>query len=212
MLQFKLNNNPLSIMTAWSETSFKEYVALMIGVDTTTAISILTGVPKETLNKSTITGLEDVIQALSFLRTVPVIPAVVTQVGPYKLPLNSKGEFNIQMESLAQFEDLRQVIKKLPGNDVVVLTKSYPEIVAIYLQKLRDGEYDPDKAKSMVSDVEDMPALEVISAGSFFLTKLLALLTGTTPISHNTSQNQKKKKQALPTSKKPSVRSLQSSK
>jgi len=212
MLQFKLNNNTISIKIAWIETSFKEYVALMQGVDTTTAISIFTGVPIETLKKASIIGLEDVIQALSFLRTVPVIPATVTQVGPYKLPLNSKGEFNIQMESLAQFEDLRQVIKKLPGNDVVVLTKSYPEIVAIYLQKLRDGEYDPDKAKSMVSDVEDMPALEVISAGSFFLTKLLHLLTGTTPISHNTSQNQKKKKPDLPTSKKRSGRSLQSSK
>lgn len=213
MIAFKLNNKPLQIPSAWHETNFYQYVSVMDGVnDTAKRISLFTGVDYETVKKANFTGLELVITALSFLRTVPEIPATVSQVGKYKLPLDSKGEFNVQMESLAQFEDLRAIIKKLPNNDVVALTKSYSSIVAIYLQKIRDGEYDPDKAKSMVAEVEQMPALEVVSAGSFFLIKLLNLLNGTAATSPNISQIQKRKQRGSVNSKKRSGRSPRSSK
>lgn len=213
MIAFKLNDKPLQIPSAWHETNFFQYVSVMEGVsDTGKVISLFTGIDHETIKKANFTGLELVITALSFLRTVPEIPATVSQVGKYKLPLDSNGEFNIQMESLAQFEDLRAIIKKLPNNDVIALTKSYSYIVAIYLQKIRDGEYDPDKAKSMVAEVEQMPALEVVSAGSFFLIKLLNLLNGTVKTSHNISQSPRKKQPVSAISKKRSGRSPRSSK
>lgn len=213
MIAFKLNDKPLQMPSAWHETTFFQYVSVMQGIsDTGKVISLFTGVDHETIKKANFTGLELVITALSFLRTVPEIPATISQVGKYKLPLDSNGEFNVQMESLAQFEDLRAIIKKLPNNDVIALTKSYSYIVAIYLQKIRDGEYDPDKAKSMVAEVEQMPALEVVSAGSFFLIKLLNLLNGTAATSPNTSQSPKKKQPVSVNSKKRSGRSPRSSK
>jgi len=146
-----------------------------------------------------------VIEALSFLKTPYTFDKGTPNVGKYKLPLNSKGEFNIQFESLAQFEDMRAAMIKTKDNDVIALVKSYAIFVAIYIQKIRDNEYSYDKAMAMIPEIYQMPAHEVITTGSFFFVKLLTLLTGTAPTSRKANTPRKKRKQVTRSSKKSSA-------
>jgi len=185
MIQFKLNNKPLILPSCWEDTTFGQYIEILKGKASgiTEAISLFTGIDIESIRKAKFTGLDMVIQTLSFLNKTPDFKGKADKIGKYILPINSKGEYNIQFESLAQFEDMRKVINKIDGKDVVSITMSYAEFCAIYVQNIRDKEYSYDKAKAMIPEIMDMPAHEVIKAGSFFLIKLSNLLTGTTETS-----------------------------
>jgi hypothetical protein len=203
MIPFKLNGKNLKIASSWLDPTFDQYVKIMENKGgTADMLSIFTGLTVETINKAEIIGLEMVIEALSFLKKPYQFDKATPNVGPYKLPLNSKGEFNIQFETLAQFEDMRAAMIKTPDNDIVELVKSYAKFVAIYVQKIRDGEYNYDKAIAMIPEIYTLPAHEVITTGSFFFVKLLTLLTGTAPTSPKATTSQKKKKQATRSSKK----------
>lgn len=192
MIPFKLNGKQLQFPSSWEDLTFVQYVKILEGEKN--YIALFTGLDPETVNKAKIEGLEMIIQCLSFMKKAPDFSKPCDHVGPYQLPLNSKGEFDIQFESLAQFEDMKAVMIKVPENNMTEVIKSYAHYVAIYIQKLRDGEYNNDSALKMVDEVYQMPAHEVIKAGSFFLVKLLNLLIGTTNSSQPTNQNPKKSK------------------
>lgn len=203
MIPFKLNGKNLKIASSWHDLTFDQYVKVMESKGgTADMIALFTGIDVEVIKKANFTGLDTVIEALSFLKKPYQFDKSTPNVGKYKLPLNSKGEFNIQFETLAQFEDMRSAMIKTPDNDMVELVKSYAKFVAIYVQKISDGEYSYDKAIAMIPEIYQMPAHEVITAGSFFFVKLLTLLTGTAPTSQKATTNQKKKKQVTRSSKK----------
>lgn len=214
MIAFKLNNKKVNIPSTWFDLTFEQYIKIMENKGGVSDIlSIFTGIEPDVIRNADIIGLDLVIASLSFLHEVPKFDTYTPQVGKYKLPCNSKGQFNIQYESLAQFEDMRSVMVKVPPNNVIALTKSYADYLSIYLQKVRDGKYDYDKAREMVTaEIYKMPAHEVIIAGSFFLIKLLNSLTGTPNSSPTTSQSQKKSKPVSVASKKRLVRSPRSRK
>lgn len=205
MIDFKLNGKKVQIPSNWDEVSMTIYLHFLNGEakDTSEVISFFTGIGPETLRKAIIVGLDQVITATAFIHKVPTFTGVCDKVGPYKLPLD-KGKFNIQFESLAQFEDMRAIIKTC--TDIKSVTNAYPKIVAIYLQKIRDKEYDYTKAQQMVDEVLTMPAKEVITVGAFFYVKLMSLLLGTPATSPITTQSPKKSKQGLRKSVKPSAR------
>lgn len=177
--QFTVNGKPIQITDSWEKCTFSQYLAIMKMQTEHELLSIITGIPYEDIKKSKITGLEKLLVAAGFIKTIPDIPKTPKKIGGFKLPLNSKGIFDIQFESLGQFEDMRLVMAKADMNDPYQLTESYGRYCSIYLQKLRDGEYDGEKALGMMPEIMNYPALEVIAAGSFFLTKLLILLNGT---------------------------------
>ncbi len=214
MITFKLNGKKINMPSSWHDLTSGHYIGMLERKtsDISETISILTGIDISLLKEGSFTGLDMVLQCLSFLNETPVFSASVKKVGKYELPLNNKGEFNIQFESLAQFEDMKAVMKKMPQDNALEITKAYIDYVAIYLQKIRDGKYNYDEAMKMKSEVLTMPAHEVLPAGSFFLTKLLSLMTGTKNSSPTTSQNPKKKKPVSVSSKKRSARSQRSSK
>lgn len=213
MITFKLNGKKIKIASSWGDLTFKQYLEIFtLTDDYRLLLGILTGIDIETIKNAIIIGFDQLIEAMSFVNTPFTIPEYSNTLGKYKLPVNSKGHFNVQFESLAQFEDMRAVIKTIPPNDIKAHTEAYARYAAIYLQKIRDGEYDPEKAKAMVEDVMEMPALEVLSAGSFFYVKLMSLLNGTTKTSQNTPQIQKKSKPVSRKSRKPSARSRRSRK
>lgn len=218
MITFKLDGCKLEMASKWSDLKFSQYfkVLNLKGDNINEVISICSDLPMETLDRATIVGLESVLAAISFLSTPPEIPGYTPKVGPYSLPGTKDGKFDIQFESLAQFEDMRSVMKRLPVQDskyeIMGLTKAYSNFVAIYLQKIRDGKYDPEKAKAMIAEVEEMPALEVICAGSFFFLKLMTLLSGTGTTSPPTNQTPKKSKLASKNSAKSSGRTGRSRK
>lgn len=203
MIPFKLNGKNLKIASSWLDLTFDQYVKVMESKGgTADMIALFTGIDVDVIKKADFTGLDTVIEALSFLKKPYQFDKATPNVGKYKLPLNSKGEFNIQFESLAQFEDMRAVMIKTPDNDIVALVKSYAQFVAIYVQKLRDGEYDPDKAIAMIPEVYAMPAHEVITTGSFFFVKLLTLLTGTATTYQKATTKKLKSKPVTRSSKK----------
>lgn len=188
-----LNGEPIKITDSWEKTTLNQYLRIMKSKnDTVELLSIITGLDYDLLKKSKIQGLEKLLYAASFINSAPVIPTNVEKIGGFKLPLNSKGVFDIQFESLAQFEDMRVIMDSTAKEDIAGITESYAKYCALYLQKLRDGEYDGDKALSMVPEIMNYPALEVIAAGSFFFVRLWSLLHGTAKTSPSSTPARKK--------------------
>jgi hypothetical protein len=189
MITIKLNNEPHEFPTSWADVTYSQWVALMELPDNTMEyVSLFTGIPIDTLKKMQIIGLDSLLNALSFLNTKPEMPGSVLKCGKYPIP----EFFNIQQESLGQFEDMRDTFKKM-DNTIIGIIKSYKTYVAIYLQKIRDGVYDHTKVPSMEREVDSMPGMEVITLGSFFFLKLRSLSNGTPITFPLTKQSQKKK-------------------
>lgn len=210
MIKFNLNGKNISIASSWDDITYGQYLEIIkIKDDLLKLVSICSGLDYDFLKKATISGVESVIEAMSFVRSIPVLPEKVTEIGSYKLPVNSKGGFNIQFESLAQFEDMRSIMmaNKTSADDI---SDDFSSYVAIYLQKLRDKEYDHEKAMAMKEDVLNMPALKVMALGGFFLARLLTLSIGTTASYPQAPKNLKKSKPVMTKSQRSSGRSAQS--
>lgn len=210
MISFKLNDKKVSLASSWDDITFNQYCKILNSKgDIFESVSILAGLNYEIIKNSTIIGLEDILIAMSFLNTVPEVPGYTDKVGKYSLPVTKDGKFDIQFESLAQFEDMRKVMNAIPVKeskyDLPSLVKAYAHFVAIYLQKIRDGEYKPEAAREMITEVEEMPALQVISAGSFFFLKLMSLSLGIKASSRPTNQSPKKSKPVSKGSRKSSA-------
>lgn len=187
-----LNGKPINITDSWSKMTFSQYLrTLKLKDDTIELISILTRIDYDYLKKAQIKGLESILLAGEFLKTAPKFPEKPTRIGKFKLPLNSKGIFDIQMESLAQFEDMRQVMNKTKP-DIHAHTEAYATYCALYLQKLRDGEYDGETALKMIPELMEYPASDIITAGGFFFVKLRSLLYGTASNSPSTARHRRK--------------------
>lgn len=201
---FKLNGKFIDVATTWDDFTWRQYYRILVmgNDDVSEMVSILTNVPRETLATATILGLEKVLAVASSFKETPAWDGKCDQLGGKNLPKNKNGEFNIQFESLGQFEDMRAIMTTL--TDIKTLTAAHPRFCAIYLQKIRDGIYDPEKAREMAEEVKDYPAREVMAVGSFFYAKLRSLLSGTPPSSPSTPQSLKKTKRGS----RPSTKSL----
>lgn len=196
MIPFKLNGKPFKMPSSWDDARYDQYLKTFdVTPDTTTTdmLSIFLDIDVETLKKSKFSGLDQVLSALSFVNSPIETEGYCKKIGPYELP--GKDKFDIQFESLAQFEDMRAVMKSMVTFKLIAY--AFPKLVAIYLQKIRDGEYSYSKAVEMEAEVLKMPAKEVVITGSFFYLKLTSLLNGTPKTSPPTPRSQKKSRQAL---------------
>lgn len=218
MIQFKVNSKTVEVATSWDELTYNQFYQTFQPLDLKGLLSVCAGIPNdENLQKAQITGnIDALVVALNFIKKQPDWTAPVTKCGPYELPINNKKQYDITYASLAQFEDMRAAMGKLTGETQAERAKSiaelYPTFLAIYLQKIRDGEYSYNKAMEMVEEIKTYPAREVVTLGSFFLVKLTNLLNGTPDSSPTTPQNPKKKRQDSGGSKKHSGRSPRSRK
>lgn len=207
MIQFKLNGKKINVASSWYDLTLNQYLRVFeMKDDVSDALSICTGIDADTLKKAKIEGVDSLISAMAFLTKPAKFEGTITQCGPYKLP----KDFNIQFESLGQFEDMRQIMKAVDFKNPVDIVLSYQKYVSIYLQSVRDGAYDPVKALEMRDEVGNMPAHQVIILGSFFLLKLTSLSIGTTATSPSTPQSPKKSKPVSKSSAKRSGRSARS--
>lgn len=203
MIPFKLNSKPFKMPSSWDDARYDQYLKTFdVTPDTTTTdmLSIFLDIDVETLKKSKFSGLDQVLTALSFVNTPLKTDGYCKKVGPYELP--GKDKFDIQFEGLDQFEDMRAIMNKLPQQfrtvpEMKLLAEAFPKFVAIYLQKIRDGEYSYSKAVEMEAEVLKMPAKEVVITGGFFYLKLTSLLNGTPKTSPPTPRSPKKSRQAL---------------
>jgi hypothetical protein len=206
MIKFKINGKSINYPSAWEDLTFNQFLQILqLKGDSIQLVSILSGLDYEYLKKATIIGLESLLEAARFIQSKAKFELYYPQIGPYKLPANRKGQFDIRFESMGQFEDMRAAMTK--ANEIG-LTQSYARYVAIYLQKIRDKEYDPSKVEEVEEEVKTYRACEVIAMGQFFFLKLYLLSTGIKEISPLTPPSPKKSKQVLMTSKQssPSMR------
>lgn len=191
-MKFTLNKKQIEVTDSWEALTFAQYLRILkMGNDIVETISILTGLEYDYLKKANIKGIDKLLYCAQFLNKPPQFPDKPTHIGPYKLPLNSAGVFDIQFESLAQFEDMRQIMGKLEEG-VYPHTEAYAKYCALYVQKIRDKEYSGQKALEMVSEIMTYPASHIITAGGFFFVKLSILLNGTQSNSPNTAPHRKK--------------------
>lgn len=212
MITFKLNSKRVEIASSWEDLTFNQYLEIFkVGGDLTKLIAVCGKLDYEILKKAKIEGVEALISAMAFIKKAPAWTEPIPKCGPYTLPVNKNGKYNIQYESLGQFEDMRTLMNRIRKDSILKdMQDITPDIVAIYLQKIRDGEYSPDKAQAMIEEIKTYPAQEVVTLGSFFIVKLSNLLTGTPDNSQVIPQNQKKSRQASKDFRKRSARSPRS--
>lgn len=172
MIPFKINGQKIVFPTAWFEVTFRDYVILLTLPNSLLHyVSLFSGIPVDTLMHAEIKNLDKLAIALSFLTIPPKIEAGATpMIGPYVTPKD------VVIESLAQFEDLRNLLKDPPKEtDHVAIANLYLKACAIYCQKLKDGKYDYTKVPEMEKELQDYSCIEVTQSGGFFLFKLVNL-------------------------------------
>ena len=202
MIKVKINGVEHAFPTRWEDLTFKQFIDIWTereGTnDHTKLLSILAGV--DLSRADIIVGLTDMVVMAGFLNTPSRFEESYPNVGPYKIKPNKPDGWDIRFESLGQFEDMRALFGD-KTETMLQHTKKYARYVAIYLQKIRDGEYDPLKTDEMEHEVMKYPAGEVVWLGGFFFAKLLISLRGISVASPDTALNQKKSKPALNGSK-----------
>lgn len=216
MITFIINDKPVQFPTSWEDVTYSQYLEILKPDNNyIKLVSVFTGIDYDTLQNAVIPNLELIIEATNFLQQKPDYDFYYPQVGPYKLPPTRKDNdknsatygktvFDIRFESMGQFEDMRHVMSKIEGTTGLV--QAYGKAVAIYLQKIRDGEYKPSKVPELEEEIKNFRACEVIAAGQFFFLKLARLSNGTQKTSPIIVPTSKKSKPASTPSKRSSAR------
>lgn len=198
MIPFKINGQKHLIPTVWGDVTYYQYIQLITTPNNLIDyISVFTNIPRETLATAKLNNVERIAIALSFLTMPPKFEAEPTKmVGPYYVPKD------ITLESLGQFEDLRELIKQMPTGttpeEVIKTSDLYLTACSIYVQKIADGKYDPQRVEAVKDRLKNYSCMEVIQTGSFFFYKLLNTSQGITNRSQSISQRLKKMLQELP--------------
>lgn len=185
MIKAKINGKPKDFPSSWPDVTTQNYVGLLNCNSRAQVLSLFSGIPEETLLKAQIIGLDKILTVLEFTKDVPTFERTA-KVGPYTMPKD------ITFESLAQFEDLRSLAKKITESDAAGLIDLYVTACAIYCQKLRDKEYDYSKALEMKPEIYSYPCPEVIGNGAFFIIRPWNLSSNTTKTSQTTRRQSKK--------------------
>jgi len=174
MIAIKVNGKKHSIPEAWEEVTFKMFVD-MIGAkdDNILILSILIGVPIDQLKGAKIQGLDLIIPKLKFLRKEPAIVEQPVSLGAYIFPKD------VTLETIEQFQEVLSEIQRLTTEaaDLKVQTEALAFYAAIYCQAIKEP-FDHEKAQYLAKTFMDYPCLEVMSAGSFFQAKCLAMQSG----------------------------------
>jgi hypothetical protein len=176
MITFKILDKKANIPTQWSDVTYSQYVYMLIPRTFVEYIHLFSGIPIETLTSATIKNLDRLSLALAFMSLRPDMTRTDV-VGNYILPGQP------QFESLQQFEDLRELVKKYPQKerkdfdytDFETECELYLSACAIYFQKVRDGFYIPSKVESVKDELRTASVVEVLSNGAFFFAKGLNL-------------------------------------
>lgn len=192
MIHFTLNGQDLQIPSSWYDLTMRQFNAVSKpDIQISDVVSIFTGIPVETVRNSVLVGMDQLVISLEFLnKPMDTTGFAPTKLGNYTLPVNKDGKFDIQVESLGQFEDMRNDMKH--AKTLLELSGCYHKFCARYLQKIRDGVYNPQKAVEMFEEILDMPAVEVMAVGGFFYLSIMSLSSGTAITSPPTPQNPKK--------------------
>lgn len=169
MLSILINSKQVNIPISWQEVTWGQYLQLIEPKNTVEILSIFTGIPKEELYKSVITGLEPVLVALKFMNEGMDIPERPTKLGKYNLPKD------ITLQTIEQYQILQKEIQKsTEASDLVGKIGFVANYAAIYCQGMNE-QFDSDKSVALAKEFEKESCIEVLAAGSFFLHKLMSI-------------------------------------
>jgi hypothetical protein len=102
---------------------------------------------------------------------------------------------NMDYYMASQFEDAKICISKTQKEDLAI--KYYPEIVSCFIDQVIFGEHNKENHEKTIPIVENLPVLEVIGLGNFFVMKCVDLLRGTMKDVNHRLTIPKKLKQAF---------------
>lgn len=202
MKQYKLNGQTVNIPEKWSECTFIQLVRMnLLPENEAQVVSIFTGMSEDFLLLcKEVDIFEKILVDISFMSTdipnIPIIDFITIDEKKYKVPKD------LMFESVAQYEDMKVVIKQLQNEgdkltDLEVM-ELYPSMIAIYIQPQIDGEYDYFKAQELANKIYLLPCMEVIGIGSFFLMKYNVLKLGTMNAVLKEGMNRRKEQRAFP--------------
>lgn len=157
----------------WEEVTFRQLLDLT-ETDELKALSLFTGIEPDVLRKAQISGLDQLLSALSFIHkpapTNLLTKEIHTKEATYQVPID------IGFESFGQYVDLKQTLddlekitdKEKKGMETL---KIYPLLCSIYAVR----PYDFKVSESKVEEFFNAPCTEVVAVGNFILMKLIAL-------------------------------------
>jgi hypothetical protein len=158
------------IPISYQEITFSTFLKLD-GSDPTKSLSIFTDIPEEILRRAKIENLSSIIQILSFLKD-EIKYSLPIEIMGHKIPKD------LEMETIAQYEDIKNIFAKFKDNETIENIKQYPLIAATYCV-----DYSQDdawkKAEELAPQLFELPCVEVLAIGNFTLVKLTALRLNT---------------------------------
>jgi hypothetical protein len=196
MITYKINGIKYPFPTRWEDVTYSQYVAMIRAQSVVDQLHIFTGIPRETLEKAELKNLEKVMITLSFMSFSPKFEKT-RLVGPYFVPED------VTIQSTGQFEDLRALLNKVPKElnsleTAEVMADLYLHACAIYCQKLKDGQYDPNKVPAMKEELKQYSCAQICGTGGFFLFRPLTLSAPTMNRFRMFTQRLKRWSQGLP--------------
>lgn len=173
MLDVTIGKKKVKIPIKWEEVTFNQFLAtLKAQGDLGSILPIFLGVPRETLLKSKIKGLESIINTLQFLKTDLILLEKPKKIGKYNLPED------ITFETVEQFELLNKEIEKSNlSEDLTEKTAFLANYCALYCQAINEP-FDYSKSLEVAEQLKNESCIEILSAGRFFLAKARHLETG----------------------------------
>lgn len=203
MEKFKIGGKlKIKLPSDWSEVPYNKGVQIIEDrPDELETMSILTGIPKKQISEST--NFETIYYLMSAYGFLNKLPDLAHPVIPRSIVLNQQrvlfpnvlyqDKFDLGETSVGQIKDMQMIIQNMitdfigsqeEGKESRGLTeletiKICPFLVAIYIQKLIDRQYDYGRAMKMVPVIsEQLSFKEVTMIGYFFLQRLTALRFG----------------------------------
>lgn len=161
----------------WRQVTWKQMSEMRKG---TNYCEAFTGIPlSDWNNKGATKAYMRLNKLLSWATTAPDWDPT-----DFKMKLNSNEidfkNVKLQTESIGQYLDVEETIrqfnvKKRKDEDLV---KLYPVVIAIYADKIINGEYDYKRAMKLIDEIKSQAYQKVNNIGSFFLTNMMTLTGG----------------------------------
>jgi hypothetical protein len=192
MITFKITLNgklqSKQVPTTWKEITFDQYIKMIaLKGNEVELISLFTGIDPKSIAKAKIQGLDQLMSAFEFMSTPPQWTEAPKEMLGVTIPKD------ITFQSLGPYIDCRHLIQTA-SSDPATFVESYAKFCAVYIQAAQSGweGYDIDKAMSLVPEIIQLPAWEVVGLGSFFIVKFFPLTKNTKKASPTTATRPKK--------------------
>ncbi len=188
---YKLGKTKINIPSGWHEVNFNKALEILEGeLNEVQTIALLTNKSEKEIRQSTdMSTIYHFINTFLYLHQLPqklnefprsIKLGVDRIVFPF---VNYGDEFDLGQADVGQVEDMLMIMVKMNKEFIgeserteiteLQLAKITPFLVAIYLQKMLDTEYDGEKAMLLVDRVkEELSFKECLSIGYFFLIRL----------------------------------------